>query len=70
MLVLLLLLFLIYLFFSVIIIIIIIIIIIDLLLIFCGVGVSDHLLEGCRSYRNSFIARARVVTLRHKLRFQ
>ena len=69
MLVLLLLFFLIYLFFSVIII-IIIIIIIDLLLIFCGVRVSDHLLEGCRSYRNSFIARARVVTLRHKLRFQ
>ena len=44
-----------------------IIIIFDLLIYFFDVAVSDHLKL---SYRNSFLSRARVVTLQHEFSFQ
>ena len=44
-----------------------IIVIFDLLIYFFDVTVSDHLKV---SYRNSFLARARVVTLQHEFSFQ
>ena len=44
-----------------------IIVIFDLLIYFFDVTVSDHLKL---SYRNSFLARARVVTLQHESSFQ
>ena len=44
-----------------------IIVIFDLLIYFFDVTVSDHLKL---RYRNSFLARARVVTLQHEFSFQ